>query len=611
MRVNSVPPSGLARRITKILDLVLTCRREIVEPLIRRFIFVVLLAVTFVHCSASNRTPSSTNRSSTSSASTLSSGVALYPHPKDFLLPEKHGVLVRSDGQTDASQCLVCHGGISPNAPSCTKCHKDYPHSSDWGKITAHGQFVKEKSTATCATKCHGADLNGGLSKVSCSSCHNLWPNEHRNVDWAKGAHGEKYLVLGKMSCLACHATGQEYVVASNPGLQTKSCLSCHSSLEVHTTDSWKTSGHGAWALEKGTTECKQCHGATLEGGKKWPGASIVATSCVSCHTTYPLLHTPSWKTQANGHGQTLVTTLQGNPKECSLCHGVNLTGTATAPGCVSCHGPGKSKHPIGTAQSWCDSDDGMENMVPCTVEVRYSNGIVHSKDYKANPLLCQACHGLDFKGGASQKSCFSCHNNSNYYPHIQPGWSGKGVHGVAYLNSRKWAGCATACHGTDMKGGTSKVSCLQCHSLYPHSMQSNWNHVALMITPDDKFDLQKYQTSCFGCHESIAPIDAQPLNVKTMFTSDRVYKCNVCHQNYPHPRFVDWLGGKDYDQGWGKPDLGHMNFRLESPRAPKTYQETISFGVGCGGAAGACHDTKRLGKVMNLSPSCAGNCHK
>ncbi|MFC1527694.1 hypothetical protein ACFL5D_03010, partial [Candidatus Neomarinimicrobiota bacterium] len=74
----------------------------------------------------------------------------------------------------------------------------------------------------------------------------------------------------------------------------------------------------------------------------------------------------------------------------------------------------------------------------------------------------CKSCHGDDYLGGTSDKSCYQCHAG---------GISGHPAYSiwVGSPNSTDFHGEEDAqrcmiCHGDDYLGGTSGVSCYQCH---------------------------------------------------------------------------------------------------------------------------------------------------
>lgn len=84
------------------------------------------------------------------------------------------------------------------------------------------------------------------------------------------------------------------------------------------------------------------------------------------------------------------------------------------------------------------------------------------TKVLEAGYLSCKSCHGNDLQGGKSKVSCFECHQT---YPH-PPSWniiSNSNFHASYIANNGD--GYCKSCHGTDYKGGKSGVSCFTCHS--------------------------------------------------------------------------------------------------------------------------------------------------
>ena len=81
-----------------------------------------------------------------------------------------------------------------------------------------------------------------------------------------------------------------------------------------------------------------------------------------------------------------------------------------------------------------------------------------------AGLISCSSCHGEDYRGGTSEVSCFDCHNGPSGHP------TGYLIPTSAAFHGKKIAeegltGCAV-CHGTDYKGkANSGVSCYKCHN--------------------------------------------------------------------------------------------------------------------------------------------------
>lgn len=87
-----------------------------------------------------------------------------------------HGSKVLAVG---SSSCKSCHGVDlkgSDTGESCFKCHQSYPHSEEWmmaDSDNSHSEYIKKNSDAMNKCKnCHGSNLTGGKSGVSCFKCH-------------------------------------------------------------------------------------------------------------------------------------------------------------------------------------------------------------------------------------------------------------------------------------------------------------------------------------------------------------------------------------------------------------------------------------------------------
>ncbi|MEJ2526378.1 MAG: hypothetical protein P8Y73_12570 [Desulfuromonadales bacterium] len=199
--------------------------------------------------------------------------------------------------------------------------------------------------------------------------------------------------------------------------------------------------------------DCKACHGNDLQGSGE-------VVSCYSCHAYNPtppfVVHPPTWVDAYFDHrGYAAINGFTS----CTSCHGRDLRGQQTIPGCftasfdgLSCHaeGPGEVPHPL----------DGS-----------YLNGALHGPIAKADLTACQTCHGQT--GGPGSNPRFNVGIES-------AGGNGcESCHGVNYAHPQAWAGpnstfhysagniqnACTLCHGLDLDGtGAIGVSCVGCH---------------------------------------------------------------------------------------------------------------------------------------------------
>ncbi len=238
---------------------------------------------------------------------------------------------------------------------------------------TATLDYIANGGISGCA-QCHGSDLSGGISNVSCFS------------DTATGCH---------------HVTGAGAPVWSNP------------------------LAHGAAAKKapgsSGFASCQICHGRDFSGG----GTGI---ACADCHgPAHPL----PWRV-ANGSTFDHNTTNTANAPVCFGCHADSPAGNpnnphrpptpaaaGTPPGCFNgtmCHNQPGAPHPVGAA--WVTPPPAAQP---------------HGNDAKAAPAgatgfaYCQDCHGTgttppaNFGGGSSGVDCYLCHGVSA--PHAPAPW--------------------------------------------------------------------------------------------------------------------------------------------------------------------------------------------
>ncbi len=467
--------------------------------------------------------------------------------------------------------CLTaCYagGGVDADLPSPelqVTTESIFPHEETWKDVDQHGLFVKLilMYDTTYCMKCHtvdGSTEHGGAP--TCRSCHASFP--HAEAGITEKTHGALVLQEGTSKCATkCHGSDLK------GGRSGVACTKCHASYPHP--EGWRAANrHGIQVLELGKEECVLCHGTDLAGGK-------VKVSCTQCHTNYP--HPPSWAKAAQ-HGSAV--TQSGTGACATSCHGKDLKGYPVwlpvaekkVKGCADCHMEMPHK-PLG---QW---DHGRAKLK--------TDGTMDSD-------ACTSCHGATLQGGISAPSCYQCHST---YPdlHRSINW-GKYVHGPWTAGVGGNAACKV-CHGADLKGGVSGVSCSKCHALYPH--EPNWlqihgtsvleGSIAAQTTTRLHVETQcllachgikeaKLGPACLGCHDSNnqyphaagwylpsdpyggnhgpavvaagllgTPSAAKAAGCLTACHGatggtgiiDSQYLCTTCHAFYPHA--TDWKG--------------------------------------------------------------------
>ena len=113
-------------------------------------------------------------------------------------------------------------------------------HSKSW--IREHGPATIS-GEGNCE-ECHGADLRGGVSFISCytpslngESCHGDGPGMGHSPGWADPSlHGNHAKIAGMASCQACH--GADF----GGGVAKIACGSCHGTAAPHSRSPWRGS---------------------------------------------------------------------------------------------------------------------------------------------------------------------------------------------------------------------------------------------------------------------------------------------------------------------------------------------------------------------------------
>jgi hypothetical protein len=152
-------------------------------------------------------------------------------HPAEFnqaASVDFHGTRIRERG---VSACRTCHGEDltgGPGLAGCYDCH-DGPggHPPRWARPDApvfHGAAVEAEGLGPCKG-CHGLDLAGGWSGVSCSECHAGGAGGHPD-GWmtpdATSFHGRLVHLEGVIGCARCHG------FPPSRGTAGVSCADCH-----------------------------------------------------------------------------------------------------------------------------------------------------------------------------------------------------------------------------------------------------------------------------------------------------------------------------------------------------------------------------------------------
>lgn len=196
---------------------------------------------------------------------------------------------------------------------------------------------------------CHGDDLQGGISRVSCFSasrngvgCHANGPAFHPaswlNKAAGSGFHGAAYAanaLINGLTCAGCHV----------PSTPSYNCLECHfneaGTQRVPNGSNYlhgSIGGHSAFgpldAPNATTSVCINCHATNNRFGH------MPQPFCHNCHSPAPPSYHPSGWGNPDSHGPAAkaAPSLSSGLEFCRTCHGSNFTGGSVGVSCFPCH---------------------------------------------------------------------------------------------------------------------------------------------------------------------------------------------------------------------------------------------------------------------------------
>lgn len=443
-------------------------------------------------------------------------------HPANWAVDHK------SLARTDIETCVACHGenlegGLAKVA--CSNCHpadldSSSVHPFSWGRYTyaRHNAYVLKNGTTSCSVaSCHGTDLRGGGSGISCTSCHGGSGSSFSKHKWVN---------------YSSHAT---YIKRSSE--QTGNALM----KTLKKTSFSDASGSSVYP----TCSASRCHGADLKG------VFLSGPSCYPCHPETAksgafLNHPESWGTAAGSvlanHGSHVSMTSTASCGT-AVCHGTDFKGVeSSGPSCTKCHTSGGSfsKHPVG----W---DGYTKEGVPSHGRYVRINGTSGCDN--------AYCHGTELKGGSVSSSCATCHSDlsstgsngkpgsSCYACHESPAsehplsWNNGPLRDhAAYVRTNGYSSCAVnLCHGTNARGVTGGgTDCLKCHTTsITGKHPASWTNGA--IKDHSGYAKANGYSSCATvyCHGVAATggTGGSP--------APSCYKCHSGSPSYRHPE--DW----------------------------------------------------------------------
>lgn len=420
----------------------------------------------------------------------------------------QHGSLPHQNLTPYDNVCQTCHSldrryGNGPAA--CHDCHAQVNHPTgaawlDKARSGYHGA-VAGADIESCKT-CHGSNLQGGNSGVSCTACHfdSTGGKVPSGSSWQHGTTPHGNLSSGQAVCNSCHNVNRSY------GHEPESCHDCHLSADHPVGRNWLSKGvfgfHGDIAKQS-VDSCRQCHGQDYRGGSS-------DVSCYTCHfgpTGSKVPSGVSWQ-----HGSVPHESLSPYIETCNNCHETNRSYGFAPTGCHDCHAI--ESHPLGDV--WLNK----------TISGYHGDAANLDRD------SCRQCHGQDYRGGSSGVSCYTCHfgPDGSRSPAGSSWVHANGDH--EGLQSQE--SVCNSCHSINRGYGLSPESCHDCHgSGAAHDTGAVWllpqNHAQQSI---------ENRSACLNCHSMSGSGGSEPSCRSCHTASDpplSTGNCTSCHGRPPN----------------------------------------------------------------------------
>jgi hypothetical protein len=167
------------------------------------------------------------------------------------------------------------------------------------------------------------------------------------------------------------------------------------------------------------------------------------------------------------------------------------------AAGCSTANTPGGESHIDASGKSvsgWMVVPSGGTHTSSATQEYIAGNG----------SISCTQCHGSDLSGGISKVSCFGntagCHHGPIAgWVAVPPASQNHGISAKKAPGSSGFASCQI-CHASDFSGGGADVSCFTCHGVSAPHPPKPWRATAGSLYDHVNTDNTNAPV-CYGCH--------------------------------------------------------------------------------------------------------------
>src|SRR5574340_450785 len=298
--------------------------------------------------------------------------------------------------------------------------------TADWSNPDIHGAAAKSSVSsgagfASCQV-CHKEDFSGGMSTISCFTCHGV-SAPHSPAPWrTSGGSARSHTRTDESNapvCAGCHTNGANSAVqpaTPAPAGTAPGCFNgtlCHAQAG-HGTGWANPDVHGAAAKSapsvtdmKGFSTCQSCHGVNFAGS-----SAMTCLNTAGCHgASVASPHAYPWVVSPTST-LTHTTTDTANADVCGLCHlgqryPPSYVALTQAVGCFDntlCHG---AEADIGCVTCHASVVSAPQASIASGASVTQRRAVLPEFQQASN-------HVRNKTGGVTNADCAVCHMEGN-----------------------------------------------------------------------------------------------------------------------------------------------------------------------------------------------------
>jgi len=393
-------------------------------------------------------------------------------------------------------------------------------HPADF--VATHPAFASPDGSA--CVSCHGDNLQGGISRVSCftasfngQACHAAGPTpaNHQSIaTWVNAHQGEAAALRDTFSgcdTAVCHGATLQGAVGPSCFSPSFAGFLCHSGgppPDFHDRATWFV-GHRAFAVDNGTASCATaaCHGATLHAdppGATGPSCFRAAWGALACHAGGPGSGGANHSVPFfdNTHFQATPATFTSG---CLTCHDEFAPTVKAGPACQTCHVAASPLTALNCTSCHTNPPDSAAPAGAAYPNIEGAHAEHIALTSAGTPISCDTCHDGLGSGTLDHYVRAGAVRVEPGAVAFSAGFLYTGIAGTAVIFDNALAAltCSNvSCHGAlatpNWRTGT--TVCTSCHNSQTVAPAFYTDYTQAFITHNQHIG----RTGCTTCHTTL-----------------------------------------------------------------------------------------------------------